>query len=296
MKNIIILSLLLAVISACTKETTTTTKQSSSGLGGYTTGGYSTGGTSGGSTTGSSTGFTTGGTTGGSTTGSTTGGSTTGTNTNGGVTGGSTGSSCAGNSSDGTGAGQSLRQFTLLMSGDGTSSGSRIWMPGISAASNVVGYGSPTYFPSITDARLLLASDTRYKVRLKVLPQLQNTACHMRETGAGDSFVYKKLKFQVALRDVNCSNNVSCTGCSLGAPYAQQTVGPINQNECSSVIDFSSSRNYSACGTVVQVGYVQADSECQTNGWYCPSEKNVRKQSCWNMTLQVSTDSTQDFK
>ncbi len=204
-----------------------------------------------------------------------------------------TANNCSGTSADGQGDGYSILDYNLEMAGGQT------WVP-----------GGPTA-PTLYDASLFWKSDSKFKIRFKIKPQPIPRAgevyCHGRETGqTADRYRYTKLKFRISLRDIKCDDNPKgpdpnkCqSGFKLGEIYYSQTIGPLSENTCSAVIDLSNKRNSTTYGTVIQVDEVKSDSACQAgykDDYYCPAERHVRKASCWNMTLQVSTDYTQDFK
>lgn len=212
-------------------------------------------------------------------------------------TGTSTGSSCTGTSSDGQGDGYSLHYFNLMLAGH------QNWVPG-TYSNNLATQTMPT----IAEAGILFRSDSKLKVRLKVHSQPNPTAgeeyCYGRAVGQGsDTYTYTKLRFQVHLRDIICDNdtepsnpNTCQSGFRLGNPYRTQYVDPVSVDSCSPIMDFGAYRSGSSYGTVVEVNNVQADSDCQLNGDHCPADLIVRAASCWRMTLQLSTDYTQDFK
>jgi hypothetical protein len=226
--------------------------------------------------------------------GSTTSGTTTsGTTTSGSTTGGAiSGFSCSGDASDGVGSGLQLGIFDLTLAGY------QNWFPGQVS-------GSPYWIPTVQESSLLFATDSRLKVRFKVLPQpiapapinvngnlVYTEYCHGRQTGmAGDPFNYTKVRLKVALRDVLLNGSTY----SLGAPYQHRIIDPISANYCSPVIDFSTVRNASAVATVVEVSEVKSDSTCQNNGTLCPAEAMVRRASCWSVKMQLATDQTQNL-
>lgn len=216
----------------------------------------------------------------------------------GGSTGGgsNTGTTCSGTSTDGQGDGYPLHQFNLFLAGH------QSWMPGEYSDS----LASQT-MPTIREASILFKSDSRLKVKFKVHSQPYPTAgeeyCYGRASGqASDAYNYTKLRFKVHLRDVLCNtpdpqNSNNClSGFYLGNRYRTQFVDPISVDSCSPVIDFGSFRNQTQYGTVVEIEDVKADSTCQANNTFCPAEKIVRAASCWRMTMQVSTDFTQEFR
>jgi len=206
-------------------------------------------------------------------------------------------SSCTGTTSDGVGDGGSIFTQNLFLAGW------QSWVPGT--------YTNPLAtqtMPSIQNASLLFKSDSRLKVRFKVNSQPippQGTSdeyCYGRQQGVVDAFTYTKVKFTLLLRDVMCAtpdpnNSNNClSGFYLGNPYQSQISQPVSVDSCSQIFDISSLRNQTQFGTVVEVSDVRADSTCQYNDTYCPAEQAVRPQSCWHMTMQISTDYTQDLK
>ncbi len=260
LKNIFIIGLLIS-LSACLPEKDSSSSSSSSSSGG---------GSGSGSGTGSS--------------GSGSGGS-----------GGSYGS-CSGSTSDGEGSGYPIHHFDMLVAGH------QPWVPGE--------YSDPLAqqtMPTLREASILFKSDNKLRVRVKVKSQPYPTKgdeyCYGRETGlAADPYVYTKLRFRIHLRDILCdtvdpSDSTKCqSGFYLGPRYQSRFIDPINVDSCSNVVDLGHLRNQSQFGTTVEVEDVKSDSTCQANDTYCPAEKIVRTASCWNMTLQVVTDYTQDFK
>lgn len=228
------------------------------------------------------------------------GGGTTGTNGSGGTTGTNggtsgytgTGATCNGDTSDGQGPGTPIHHLNLFLAGY------QDWKPQINNDSL-----AQMTFITPQEASILFSSDSRLRVRFIVKDQPQppsnQTYCYGRNTGTQIQH-YGKLKFEIYLRDVLCStgSTTSCPSNSyvLGPRYGGPTfVGPVNVNECSPVIDLGDLRNQSNFGTTIEVAAVKSDQYCQINGSFCEAEKNVRSIDCWQMTMQVVTDSTQDF-
>lgn len=259
-KNLLYLGLTLSLIS-CLPEKSSNSNSSDSGDDTTTTG--STGGSGGGSGSGGSSGG---------------------------------GNSCSGSTSDGQGSGYPIHHFDMLVAGH------QSWVPG--------DYADPLAqqtMPTLQEASLLFNSDAKLRVRVKIKSQPYPTTgeeyCYGRETGrAADQFVYSKLRFRLHLRDILCdtvdpNDSSSCqSGFYLGPRYQSRFIDPVEVSRCSGVIDLGHLRNQTQFGTTVEIEDVKADSTCQSNGTYCPAEKVVRTASCWNMTLQVVTDYTQDFK
>jgi hypothetical protein len=266
MKNFMITNLLtLFLLTACVEQGTVT---QSSGTTGTTTTGNTSSGDSGGSTG-------SGGTT---------------------VTPPGEGTTCHGSTADGEGVGVPIHNFNLFLAGYQT------WQPG-----NYTSSLQTQVMPTLQEAVYLFQSDSRLRVRFKVKtqpnPGYQQEYCHGRTIyGPADQHNYTKLKARVSLRDIKCNTpdptntNACLSGFYLGSPYSSQIIDPIDVAECGPVIDFGHLRTQNPYGTVIAVDDVMSDSSCQANGSSCPSEEQVRSQVCWNMTMQVVTDSTQDFK
>ena len=160
--------------------------------------------------------------------------------------------------------------------------------------------------PTIREAGILFRSDSRLRVRFRVnsqpFPISGQEYCFGRATGqASDANRYTQLRFTVNLKDILCDNpdpndQTNCLSeFRLGTGYQITRVSPVSVGNFSSAIDFGSRRNSTQYGTVVEVTDVRADITCQANGTFCPSEQIVRQASCWDMTMQVSTDFTQTF-
>lgn len=200
---------------------------------------------------------------------------------------------CYGTTADGTGPGTPIHHMNLFLAGF------QDWYP----QNNTNSLAQMTFITP-QEASILFSSDSRLRVRFVVKPQpippSNQTYCYGRNTGSQIN-PYGKLKFEIYLRDVLCStgSTTSCSGGNyiLGPRYGGPiTVGPIDVNSCSNVIDLGHLRNQSAFGTTIEVAAVKSDQWCEANGSFCPSEKNIRSQDCWQMTLQVVTDTTQDFQ
>jgi hypothetical protein len=207
-----------------------------------------------------------------------------------------TGTTCNGSTADGEGAGVPIHNFNLFLAGYQT------WEPG--DYNNSL---QTQVMPTLQEAVYLFQSDSRLRVRFKVKtqpnPGYQQEYCHGRTIyGPADMHNYTKLKAQVSLRDIKCntpdpSNTNACSsGFYLGSSYATQIIDPIDVGECGQIMELGHLRTQNPYGTVVAVNDVKSDSTCQANGTQCPSEEQVRSQVCWHMTMQVVTDSTQDFK
>lgn len=204
-----------------------------------------------------------------------------------------TGATCSGSpSGDGQGPGTPIHHMNLFLAGY------QNWFPQVNADPL-----AQQTFITPQEAGILFSTDSRLRVRFKVNSQPQapsnETYCYGRNTGV-QIIHYQKLKFEIYLRDVRCSTG-STTSCPsntyvLGPRYAGPImIGPVDVNGCSDVIDLGHLRNQTNFGTTIEVAAVKSDQYCQTNGSFCEAEKNVRSIDCWSMTLQVVTDSTQDF-
>ncbi len=271
--------------------------------------GSTTGFTTGGSTTGytTTTGTTTGTTTSGTTTGTTTSGSTTGTTTAGSTTGTtSTTTTTTGTNTQGTqGAGSTC--YGTSLDGDSTGSfpipdfdiklrGQTNWKP-VWNTSDPLWPAVPLY----TELSTTNSTDTRLKVRFKVLPQPAN--CTPSPVSGPASYpYYTKLKFTLKYYKATKTNGVITSVEST--PFYQTEYGPVSVNSCSDIINVPHT-NMEA--VIVEVANVKTDFECQYMGmqndpsnyyygWYCPAEKLARTQSCWNMKMQIVNDISDDFQ
>lgn len=267
--RLMLLATLLSLMTACQEKSSTKSSSNSSNL-------YYTGGTTGGSTTGTTTGgSTTGGTTSGSTTGSTTGGTTTG------------------------GASANVYHFKAIMAGG------QSWYVGYQPTnSNVMG----DFVALTTNNAGVFASDSRFKVKIKVLGQAEegikiNNINANTEVCAGRNFPmsqspdYTKLSLTVGIRDIY--NNGGTL--SLGTTYATKTVNQINVGAYSPVLDWSlgqfPGRNTGGniVGHAIVVQNVLSNSLCLTPASaYCPVSNHPTK-ACWGVQIELATDVTQDF-
>lgn len=156
------------------------------------------------------------------------------------------------------------------------------------------------------EAGIAFQTDGLLRVRLKVKSQQiapsGQTYCYGRNTGSGFTPYYQSLKFDLHLRDVICPNGgTSCSSSEyiLGDRYrGQYGVGPVAVDSYSSIIDVGSVANQGVIATTVEISNVRSDQYCQHYGdseTYCPAERNVRTQDCWNMELEVQTSYTQSL-
>ena len=211
----------------------------------------------------------------------------------------STSTGCSGTEADGQGNGLPIHHLDLMLAGHQT------WSPRLYDGAYTNELARAT-MPTVEEASYLFMSDSRLRIRFKVLSQPYPTVgeeyCYGRSTGqASDPYNYTKLRFRVKLRDVVCNqvNSVDpskCDSYSLGSAYRYQYIEPTDVGSCTNVLELGNLRNSTQWGTVVEVDDVKSDSTCQANQTYCPAEKIVRAASCWHMKLQIVTDYTQDFK
>jgi hypothetical protein len=208
-------------------------------------------------------------------------------------------SNCTGTEADGQGDGLPIHHLDLMLAGHQT------WAPRTYDGTYTHPLSRAT-MPTVEEASYMFQSDSRLRIRFKVLSQPYPTAgeeyCYGRSTGqASDPYVYTKLRFRIKLRDVICNQVNSedpskCDSYGLGTAYRYQYIEPIDVGTCSNVIELGNLRNSTQWGTVIEVDDVKSDSTCQANDTYCPAEKIVRAASCWHMKLQIVTDYTQNFK
>lgn len=233
------------------------------------------------------------------------GGGTSGGGSGGGASGGSTsGPTCFGNSNDGEGDGYPLYSLNVLVAGEGEGNNNRpnnTWKP-YSNGSQVSGT-EPSYFINLREASEFFTSDAKVNVRVKLHAQPNPTSgkeyCYGRVTGqAADANKYTKVKFKISLRDIVCQPGESLANndCELGPRYMTKTVGPVSVDSCSSVLQLGHLRNTTDHGTTVEIWDVRTDQTCAYNDQDCPVDDLLRSSSCWEATLQVATDYTQNFK
>ncbi|MBC76456.1 MAG: hypothetical protein CME64_10620 [Halobacteriovoraceae bacterium] len=273
-KKTLLIALSLFALTSCLSPEATSTSNTTVNSGGDSDGGSSSGGGSG--------------------SGSDGGGST------GGGIGGGTGVTCYGSQADGQGDGFPIRQKEFMLAGHTS------WKPW-NNSDNYNQLGKDSIW-AIDVASNALQSDSRFKFRVKLHEQPepggspQTEYCFGRSyPAADDQHLYTKIKFKVSLRDVQCPGGQLDKSCTLGPRYSTETVGPVSVDQCSPIIDFSTKRNFSTYGTVVEIWDVRSDNACQAteSSHDCGSDgtrTQLRRQSCWAATMQISTDYTQDFK
>lgn len=229
-------------------------------------------------------------------------------NGNGGGTGGSTGtgSTCYGDTSDGTGNGYPLRQYTIFVAGEGESPHAKpenTWKPWgnyDNVGASDLRRQDASKWPTIAEAKSFFQSDSKLNVRFKLQSQPNPPSgqeyCYGRRTGStADANKYTKVKFKVSLRDVNCTGG-DANNCTLGGRYQTKTVGPIAVGACSPILQLGALRNVSAQGTVLEVHEVRTDQTCAFSDSDCEADDFLRTSSCWEATMQFSTDYTQKFR
>ena len=235
-----------------------------------------------------------------------------------------TGSTCFGTTADGTGP----SNLAEIIHFDVKLSGFVNWFPGHRASnfSHMATSYPGSYYaipsepgpaPDLYSGATFFKTDNILKLRFKINSEPSVTGntqtCWKRSLNqVQDQYRYTKLRFDVSLRDVICNNpNIinptldSCQGSLvLGAKYNTQSIGPVDVNGCSPIIDFGATRNLNQLSTVVEVHNIRSDSGCRyfTEGGqpyyqhYCPAEKPVKEGSCYHMTMQLVTNQTKAFK
>jgi hypothetical protein len=257
MKQIILSLTIMALFSSCLPEQKVSSSTSSSGGTDPTV--TSTTGDDGGNTTGSTTG--------------------------------DDGSNGTNGTTGNSGGGFPIHSFNLFLAG------MQDWFP----QSNTAPLADTFITPQ--EAGIAFQTDGTLRVRLKVksqsIPPTNQTGCYGRNTGVGFTPYYQSLKFDLFLRDVICpggGTNCSPNQYILGSRYrAQYGVGPVAIDSYSQIIDVGNFANQGVVATTVEISNVRSDQYCASNGSFCPAEKNVRTQDCWNMELEVQTSYTQSF-
>ena len=158
-------------------------------------------------------------------------------------------------------------------------------------------------FINLQEAAIAFQTDGILRVRLKVKPQVippvNETYCYGRNTGAGFTPYYSSLKFDLSLRDITCpGGGTSCAPSQyiLGSAYRRNLgIGPVSVDGYSEIIDVGALANQGVVATTVEITNVRSDQFCASNGSFCPAERMVRTQDCFNMELQVQTSYTQSL-
>lgn len=234
------------------------------------------------------------------------GGSASGGGDNGNGSGGNTGGGNTGGGNTGGGGSDKLplRTFPLLLAGG------QEWKPW-SSGDGISDMGKSS-LPSIQDQLLLLASDSKLEMRVKLKPQPFNDAladnnnfvpnCYGEVSGSGDSILYNKISFRVSLREVFSCSGSDSNNCTVASyPYYSTSVSPVSVDSFSQVLELGSKRKLNAYGTIVEINTVLADNTC----FGSPGEDQrcgegesygpLRAQSCWEAEIQFATDYTDSF-
>lgn len=229
--------------------------------------------------------------------------STTGTST---TSGGGTTASTTGGTTTG-GASAKVYAFTAVMAGGQT------WSIGYVPSNLDTNPSSTNYamgdFISLNANTVpFFASDSRYRVKVKVLPATliysttKKQMCYGRLFPAsqdncnGGPCAYTKLSYSIGIRDITLSGGTY----SLGGIYAVKTISQQAVDAYSPVFDWSAGqfpgRNTGGniVGHAIAVFNVSSDTQCLASSAYCPVSSHPTK-SCWDMQVELATDSTQDF-
>ena len=152
--------------------------------------------------------------------------------------------------------------------------------------------------PTIAGANAIFQTDSRYKVRVTVLPQpvpptansapLQNKIhCYGRNRGAPYIGPYESLRFDIGVRKITCTPAGS-SNCTLGGTTYLKQTKTVSVNS-STIVDFSYGRPANDDAYALYIGDVR------THELYNGDLRSVASQSCWKMKIEISTDSTQDI-
>lgn len=158
-------------------------------------------------------------------------------------------------------------------------------------------------FLSPQEASIAFQTDGLLRARITVKPQqiapVNDTYCFGRSTGVAFFPLYTQLKFDVSLVDITCpGGGTSCDPSSyiVGNPYRTQFgVGPVNSESSTEIIDLGQFANQGVVATALQISNVRSDQFCASNGSFCPAERMVRTQDCFNMEVQVQTSFTESL-
>ncbi len=161
-------------------------------------------------------------------------------------------------------------------------------------------------FYQISDSNIMVfQSDSRYRVRVKVLPERFITStdngsdvCFDRQQGSQFNVVYGKVSFSIAIRNIYKNGSTY----SVGPRYASKNSGNVNANAYSPIFDWSAGQfptRDPAGGTLVghtfEIYNVMSDAYCKSgNTSYCPMANHVVTR-CWNLQPELATDVTENF-
>jgi hypothetical protein len=232
-------------------------------------------------------GSTSGGSSGGTTTGSSTGG--TGGVTTGGVTTG--------------GPSANVYMFKAIMAGGSN------WSIGVVPSD--LGSDKGDFVALTASNRGIFASDSRYKVKVKVLdPSSEGIVITTNNSGIRTCYgrlfprsqqpTYTKLSFQVGIRDIYESGGAY----SLGTTYGRKSITMLPIDQYAPVLNWSLGQNPgrnsgpNIVGHAIVVENIQSDSSCQWFGGasttYCPMSAHPTT-ACWGVQVELATDLTSDF-
>lgn len=203
-----------------------------------------------------------------------------------------TGSSCGGTTSDGNNCGQiPIGNYRVVLAG------LQSWYPQKNTS---------LIYPQKAETELRFQSDGRLRVRVKVNPQPepflgkdaagnQIHACEGRVSGSDNpgAFRYQKLSFNV---NFYTSTQVGATW--VKSQLLQSThVSGVEVDACSNIVELPAEKiKISPNPILVEITAVSSDLFCSIQGIYCPSERIMRPQECYDITVQAVNDISDDFR
>ena len=202
------------------------------------------------------------------------------------------GNSCSGTTADGNNCGQiPIGNYRVVLAG------LQDWYPQ---------KNSSLLYPQKAETELRFKSDGRLRVRVKVNSQPepflgidgngnQIHACEGRIAGADNpgAHRYDKISFNVNFYTSTQSGNTWVKSQLLQSTH----ISGVSVDACSNIIDLPAEKiKISSNPILVEIAAVSSDLFCTQQGIYCPSERIMRPQECYDITVQVVNDISDDFK
>jgi len=202
----------------------------------------------------------------------------------------SKGKYCSGTTNDGQTDGFPLYNLRIRMAGHIP------WIPN----------NSDTYIsiPQIKEAHSLFQSSDKLHFRLRVNSielfeqNVVDTCDGVLSTPDFDFGQYEYLSFQIKIKKFTCHDSLKkddqCEDLQLSETLHEFKTDLIKPEQCSSIYNISSFLSESKNGVAVTISKVTGHKNCDFNKSNCELS-DLSQYSCWDTTLQVSTDVTGNF-
>lgn len=202
------------------------------------------------------------------------------------------GSSCLGSTSDGDSCGQiPIANYRIKLAG------LQSWYPQKSTS---------LIYPQKSETELRFKSDGRLRARVKVNLQPEPFAgidsngnqihtCEGRISGADNpgAHRYERISFDVQFYTTRLVGSTWVRNQLLQSTH----LTGIEVGACSQIVDLPAEKiQTSANPIIVEITQVSSDLFCEIQGIHCPSERIMRPQECYDITLQVANDISDDFR